>query len=57
MAQKHFQTFIDYNLWDEARIFKGTPIFNEGTKAPLIKGQEISEDKIKQDSLKILLND
>jgi diaminohydroxyphosphoribosylaminopyrimidine deaminase/5-amino-6-(5-phosphoribosylamino)uracil reductase len=54
---KTLQTFIDQNLWDEARIFKGTPLFNEGTKAPLINGQEISEGKIEQDSLKILLND
>ncbi len=54
---KTLQTFIDQHLWDEARIFKGTPLFNEGIKAPLINGQEISEGKIEQDSLKILLND
>ncbi len=54
---KTLQTFIDQNLWDEARIFKGTPLFNEGTKAPLINGQEKTEGKIEQDSLKILLND
>ena len=28
------QQFIDVNLWDEARIFKGNISFSEGTKAP-----------------------
>ena len=54
---KTLQTFINLNLWDEARIFRGNALFYEGTKAPTIKGQEISETKIEQDFLKILLND
>ena len=54
---KTLQTFINHNLWDEARIFRGTVLFYEGTKAPTIKGQKISKTKIKQDFLKILLND
>ena len=54
---KTLQTFINHNLWDEARIFRGNTLFYEGTKAPTIKGQEISETKIEQDFLKILLND
>ncbi|MFT5249890.1 MAG: diaminohydroxyphosphoribosylaminopyrimidine deaminase [bacterium] len=54
---KTLQTFIDENLWDEARIFKGIPLFKEGTKAPLLNGNLVSETKIKQDSLKIILND
>lgn len=54
---KTLQTFIDKNLWDEARIFKGIPLFKEGTKAPLLNGNLVSETKIKQDTLKIVLND
>ncbi len=54
---KTLQTFIDENLWDEARVFKGIPLFKEGIKAPLINGNLVSETKIKQDSLKIVLND
>ncbi|MDY7393741.1 bifunctional diaminohydroxyphosphoribosylaminopyrimidine deaminase/5-amino-6-(5-phosphoribosylamino)uracil reductase RibD [Aureibaculum sp. 2210JD6-5] len=50
------QTFIDLNLWDEARIFKGNATFLEGIKAPTIKGVEISNTKLKSDSLKILKN-
>jgi diaminohydroxyphosphoribosylaminopyrimidine deaminase/5-amino-6-(5-phosphoribosylamino)uracil reductase len=30
------QSFIDAGLWDEARIFKGTPEFKKGIKAPKI---------------------
>ena len=54
---KTLQTFIDKNLWDEARIIKGIPFFKEGTKAPFINGKIFSESKIKQDTLKIVLND
>ena len=54
---KTLQTFIDKNLWDEARIIKGIPFFKEGTKAPFINGKICSESKIKQDTLKIVLND
>ena len=54
---KTLQTFIDKNLWDEARIIKGIPFFKEGTKAPFINGKICSESKIKQDTFKIILND
>lgn len=36
-GRQTLQTFIDENLWDEARIFKGKTIFNSGVKAPNIK--------------------
>ncbi|WP_406684141.1 bifunctional diaminohydroxyphosphoribosylaminopyrimidine deaminase/5-amino-6-(5-phosphoribosylamino)uracil reductase RibD [Seonamhaeicola sp. MEBiC1930] len=51
------KTFISENLWDEARIFKGVPNFKTGTKAPLLKGNVILEKNIKEDSLKIYMND
>jgi len=51
------QTFIDFNLWDEARIFTGDIIFSKGVKAPNIKGLEISNTKLKSDALKILKNE
>ncbi len=43
------QSFIAVNLWDEARVFIGSGIFQNGTKAPVITKQ--SEEKI------TLLND
>ena len=30
------QTFIDANIWDEARVFTGKITFEKGTKAPLL---------------------
>jgi len=54
---KTLQTFIDANLWDEARVFTGNAILKEGIKAPLLKGTLISEEKINQDTLQILKND
>lgn len=55
---KTLQTFIDENLWDEARIFIGKTKFKEGIKAPnLKKGRLISEQNILDDCLKIYKND
>ena len=51
------QDFIDENLWDEARIFYGTNLFMEGTKAPSIKGSLTSETKLLNDTLKYYIND
>jgi len=32
------ETFINENLWDEARIFKSKIQLNEGVKSPVLKG-------------------
>jgi len=57
-GSKTIQTFIDANLWDEARVFfTGNVIFKEGTKAPIIKETITSEERIKDDTLKIFGND
>ena len=53
---KTLQSFIDNNLWDEARIFTGTCHFTEGVKAPQFSGQLISEELIIDDTLKIYAN-
>ena len=49
------QTFIDSNLWDEARVFKGEIFLKGGTKAPILKGFYHSK-KIKNDELKLFFN-
>ncbi|WP_308992115.1 bifunctional diaminohydroxyphosphoribosylaminopyrimidine deaminase/5-amino-6-(5-phosphoribosylamino)uracil reductase RibD [Mariniflexile litorale] len=54
---KTLQTFIDENLWDEARVFTGTTQFKNGVKAPTFSGKLISEEKIVTDILKIYKND
>ncbi len=50
------QTFIDANLWDEARIFKGKNSFKNGIKAPIFSGNFISEQAILNDRLLIYTN-
>ena len=56
-GRQTLQTFVDENLWDEARVFTGTPSFTRGTKAPRFSGTLISEKKIIDDNLKIYKND
>ncbi|WP_372938633.1 bifunctional diaminohydroxyphosphoribosylaminopyrimidine deaminase/5-amino-6-(5-phosphoribosylamino)uracil reductase RibD [Seonamhaeicola sp.] len=54
---KTLQTFINENLWDEARIFYGKTSFKEGVKAPKLIGSLISTENVKGDILKIYKND
>lgn len=51
------QTFIDENLWDEARIFVGETEFRKGIKAPIFSKVIKEEINIKTDVLKIYTND
>jgi diaminohydroxyphosphoribosylaminopyrimidine deaminase/5-amino-6-(5-phosphoribosylamino)uracil reductase len=51
------QTFIDANLWDEAKVFVGESFFEKGVKAPVFFAKITSEIKIKNDILKIYTND
>jgi len=54
---KTLQTFIDSDLWDEARIFKGNINFEKGLKAPDFHGKKLREEKITEDILTIYRND
>jgi diaminohydroxyphosphoribosylaminopyrimidine deaminase/5-amino-6-(5-phosphoribosylamino)uracil reductase len=51
------QTFIDADLWDEARVFIGENEFENGVEAPVVFGRTLKDVKIKNDRLKIVLND
>ncbi len=51
------QSFIDSNLWDEARIFTGQNTFGEGLKAPKSNGKLHETLKIDSDLLNIYKND
>ncbi len=55
-GSRTLQTFIDSQLWDEARVFKGLTIFSEGTKAPVINAKIIKRHKISNDELLIFSN-
>ncbi|MBC8265613.1 MAG: bifunctional diaminohydroxyphosphoribosylaminopyrimidine deaminase/5-amino-6-(5-phosphoribosylamino)uracil reductase RibD [Flavobacteriales bacterium] len=50
------QSFIDNNLWDEARVFTTNKTLNEGVKSPNIEGEITSEEEIGGDKLKTITN-
>ena len=54
---KTLQTFIDNNLWDEARVFTGISEFHKGVKAPEFSGKMFSKTTLKRDTLKFYKND
>ncbi|RYC52912.1 bifunctional diaminohydroxyphosphoribosylaminopyrimidine deaminase/5-amino-6-(5-phosphoribosylamino)uracil reductase RibD [Flagellimonas olearia] len=56
-GSRTLQTFIDENLWDEARVFTGTSVFGSGVPAPKLHGKPISEQSILTDTLSIFTND
>lgn len=45
------QSFIDQNIWDEARIFIGKTTFEKGTKAPFIQKKNPTKTYIQGDEL------
>ncbi len=56
-GRQTLQTFIDANLWDEARFFVGENNFKVGVKGPKISGKIIEQKSINTDVLKIYKND
>ena len=54
---KTLQTFIDENLWNEARVFVGDKNFGKGVKSPKFSGKIQEEINIKEDVLKRYKND
>ncbi|NNT72057.1 bifunctional diaminohydroxyphosphoribosylaminopyrimidine deaminase/5-amino-6-(5-phosphoribosylamino)uracil reductase RibD [Flavobacterium sp. IMCC34852] len=54
-GNKTLQTFIDDNLWDEARVFIGNIALDEGIKAPKWSGISKTTD-YKGDQLKLFIN-
>lgn len=53
---KTLQSFIDENIWDEARIFVGPTLLNGGTKAPYINKENALKTTLDADQLLILRN-
>lgn len=56
-GRQTLQTFIDSDLWDEARVFTGSINFRKGTKAPEFSGKRFARTMILSDDLKIYKND
>ncbi len=55
-GKQTLETFIQANLWDEARIFTGNTQFFNGIKAPNIRGKIVSQDVIENNQLLIYSN-
>lgn len=51
------QQFINTDIWDEARVFKGNAFFREGVKAPKLSTSPVTITNIKNDFLHIHKND
>jgi diaminohydroxyphosphoribosylaminopyrimidine deaminase / 5-amino-6-(5-phosphoribosylamino)uracil reductase len=49
-------SFIEAGLWDEARVFTGRGDLLAGIKAPEISGTLVAEEKVGEDSLRVLAN-
>lgn len=50
-------SFIQKNLWDEARVFIGNKFFGEGVKAPTFKGSMVSFDETGDSKLFVYRNE
>lgn len=53
-GRQTLQSFINADLWDEARIFKGNIIVHQGTKAPILTGEIVVKQKSIKDELIII---
>ncbi len=56
-GSKTLQMFLDENLWDEARVFKGANYFTKGLKAPIIIKPIVGKRTITTDTLTFFNND
>lgn len=56
-GQKTLQHFINENLWDEIRVFKGDIAFDEGLKAPVFKAKPKFKKNSAEDELLIYTNE
>lgn len=54
---KTLQSFIDANLWDEARIFKGESVFKTGISAPVLNTTKQDVRFILKDTLTTVVNE
>ena len=50
-GRQTLQTFIDANLWDEARVFVGSIKFKEGTQVPTLAKNQFKKQSIGTDEL------
>jgi len=56
-GSKTLESFIDDNMWDEARIFTTKKELTDGVKSPNIKGEIVTANEIGGDNLEIITNE
>lgn len=57
-GQRLLKSFIEMNLWDEARIFTGNKLFFKGIDAPRISsGRVLYTERLDNDTLTVLRNE
>ena len=55
-GRQTLQTFIEANLWDEARVFKSNLILCNGTESPIIESKKVTSQNILDDKLLTYFN-
>ena len=55
-GKKTLETFIQENLWDEARVFIGNSFLENGTEAPKLKKNAFCQMNILEDQLLFFTN-
>jgi diaminohydroxyphosphoribosylaminopyrimidine deaminase/5-amino-6-(5-phosphoribosylamino)uracil reductase len=53
---KLLQSFIEKNMWDEARVFTSTKRIGNGIESPKISGRVVSQDALEDNVLTVLRN-
>lgn len=56
-GSKTHQSFIDMDIWDEARIFTSEDCLHEGIKSADLQGVQLTSMQLHQDNLVIIKND
>ncbi len=55
-GEKLIMSFVNQNIWDEARVFVGNKFFHKGIKAPVINCDILYEDNLSDSKLFIYRN-
>ncbi|WP_339710113.1 bifunctional diaminohydroxyphosphoribosylaminopyrimidine deaminase/5-amino-6-(5-phosphoribosylamino)uracil reductase RibD [uncultured Kriegella sp.] len=56
-GKRTIETFVEANLWDEARIFTGNTVFKKGITAPKLSGKLVTQEYSYTDTLNTFIND
>ena len=55
-GRKLLQSFIDADIWDEARVFTGRKEFGAGVPAPILPDTGVMVQPVREDRLSLYRN-